>query len=48
MTPIPLTVFVTGGTGTLGRPTIRRLLADGHVVRAVAHSDAAADKLIAL
>lgn len=29
-------VFVTGGTGYLGRPLIERLLADGHTVRALA------------
>jgi uncharacterized protein YbjT (DUF2867 family) len=26
-------ILVTGGTGTLGRPTVSRLLADGHAVR---------------
>jgi len=26
-------ILVTGGTGTLGRPTVTRLLADGHQVR---------------
>jgi uncharacterized protein YbjT (DUF2867 family) len=26
-------ILVTGGTGTLGRPTVARLLADGHQVR---------------
>ena len=29
-------VFVTGGTGYIGRPLIERLLADGHMVRALA------------
>jgi len=32
-------VFVTGGTGTLGRPTIQRLVAASHTVRALARSD---------
>jgi nucleoside-diphosphate-sugar epimerase len=41
-------VFVTGGTGVLGRPTIERLLTAGHRVRGLAHSPAAADKLRAL
>lgn len=31
----PRYVFVTGGTGCLGRPLIARLLAQGHTVRAV-------------
>jgi nucleoside-diphosphate-sugar epimerase len=31
-------VFVTGGTGVLGRPVIRALLAQGHRVRVLAHS----------
>ena len=29
-------VFVAGGTGTLGRPTVRLLVASGHEVRALA------------
>ena len=28
-------VFITGGTGYLGRPLIERLLANGHDVRAL-------------
>ena len=31
-------VFVTGGTGVLGRPVVRALLAQGHRVRVLAHS----------
>lgn len=42
----PLTVFVTGATGVLGRPVVRRLAAAGHRVRAVARS-AANDALLA-
>jgi nucleoside-diphosphate-sugar epimerase len=32
-------LFVTGATGTLGRPTVQALLAAGHEVRALARSD---------
>jgi len=35
-------VFVTGGTGYLGRPLIRELLARGHAVRALVRSASAA------
>lgn len=38
-------VFVTGGTGVLGRAAIRKLLARGHEVVALAHSDDAVEKL---
>ena len=31
-------IFVTGGTGVLGRPVVRALVAQGHLVRALAHS----------
>ena len=34
-------VFVTGGTGYLGRPFIRELIARGHLVRALARSGSA-------
>ena len=34
-----MVVFVTGGTGVLGRPTIRRLVAASHTVRGLARSD---------
>jgi nucleoside-diphosphate-sugar epimerase len=39
------TVFVTGGSGFVGSRLITRLLADGHTVRALARSDAAARKV---
>jgi 2-alkyl-3-oxoalkanoate reductase len=42
------TVFVTGGTGVLGRPTVKQLVARGYRVRALAHSDAAVASLAAL
>lgn len=32
-------VFLTGATGVLGRPTVRRLVTAGHEVRALARSD---------
>lgn len=35
-------VFVTGGTGTLGRPAVSALVEAGHEVRAAARSDASA------
>ena len=41
-------VFVAGGTGTLGRPTVRLLLAGGHEVRALARTSERADQLRAL
>jgi nucleoside-diphosphate-sugar epimerase len=41
-------VFVTGGTGVLGCPTIERLRAAGHQVRGLARRPGAADKLAAL
>ena len=38
-------VFVTGGTGTLGRPTVSALVEAGHEVRAAARSDTSAAAL---
>ena len=39
------TAFVTGGSGFIGGRLIERLIADGHGVRALARSDAAAEKV---
>ena len=38
-------VFVTGGTGTIGTPTIAELLGHGHTVLALARSDRSARRL---
>src|SRR5690242_19624866 len=38
-------VFVTGGSGFIGGRLIERLVRDGHSVRALARSSAAADKV---
>jgi 2-alkyl-3-oxoalkanoate reductase len=35
-----MNVFVTGGTGTLGRGAVRQLAREGHTVRALSRSDA--------
>ena len=40
-------VFVTGGTGVLGTPVVRKLLAAGYTVRALSRSEANRAKLIA-
>jgi nucleoside-diphosphate-sugar epimerase len=39
------TAFVTGGSGFIGGRLIERLVGDGHAVRALARSDAAAEKV---
>ena len=39
----PMTIFVAGATGVLGRPTVRDLIAAGHRVRGVARGAAKAD-----
>ncbi|WP_086823103.1 NAD(P)-dependent oxidoreductase [Allokutzneria sp. NRRL B-24872] len=41
-------VFVTGGSGFVGAALIRRLVADGHAVRALARSDRAARTVVDL
>src|SRR2546430_16869014 len=38
-------VFVTGGSGFIGGRLIERLIADGHSVRALARSQAAAERV---
>ncbi len=40
--------FVTGGSGFIGQALIRRLIGEGHTVRALVRSDAAAAKVSAL
>jgi nucleoside-diphosphate-sugar epimerase len=44
---MPTTAFVTGGSGFIGGALIRRLRSDGWTVRALARSDAAAEKVSA-
>lgn len=39
-------VFVTGATGVLGRPVVKRLVANGHEVRALSRSTANRDQLL--
>ena len=43
-----MTAFLTGGSGFVGGALIRRLVADGREVRALARSDAAAEAVAAL
>jgi nucleoside-diphosphate-sugar epimerase len=38
-------IFVTGGTGVVGRPTVAKLLAQGHEVRGATRSDESAARL---
>ncbi|MCX4231580.1 NAD-dependent epimerase/dehydratase family protein [Streptomyces ortus] len=40
--------FVTGGSGFIGQALIRRLVAEGHAVRALVRSEASADKVAAV
>ncbi|MEU3854437.1 NAD-dependent epimerase/dehydratase family protein [Streptomyces sp. NPDC029554] len=40
--------FVTGGSGFIGQALIRRLVEEGHTVRALVRSEASADKVAAL
>jgi nucleoside-diphosphate-sugar epimerase len=40
--------FVTGGSGFIGRALVRRLIGEGHSVRALVRSGASADKVAAL
>src|SRR5690349_14486334 len=42
------TCFVTGGSGFIGGKLVRRLVGEGHAVRALARSEAAAEKVAAL
>lgn len=45
---MPETAFVTGGSGFIGGRLVQRLVGEGHPVRALARSDAAAAKVAAL
>lgn len=41
-------VFVTGATGVLGQAAVKRLIADGHAVHALSHSEANREELHSL
>jgi nucleoside-diphosphate-sugar epimerase len=41
-------IFVTGGTGVLGPPVVRRLVADGHAVSVLSRSEAKAEQVRAM
>jgi len=43
--PMAETVFVTGGSGFIGGKLVQRLVGEGHSVRALARSDAAAQRV---
>lgn len=42
------TAFVTGGSGFIGGRLVQRLVGEGHTVRALARSNAAAERVVAL
>jgi nucleoside-diphosphate-sugar epimerase len=43
-----MTIFVAGGSGTIGRPLVRALLAAGHQVTALTRSSSTATELLAV
>jgi nucleoside-diphosphate-sugar epimerase len=47
-TKVPGAAFVTGGSGFIGGALVRRLVGEGTAVRALARSDASAEKVAAL
>ena len=48
MTPVPPTAFVTGGSGFIGAALVRRLVAEGCSVKALARSDRSAASVEAI